>query len=179
MAIGERLKFFREKRKMTQKHLGLLMGFPEKNADVRIAQYEAGTRVPKEKLLESLAGALGVSTTALKVPDIENIIMVMHIFFTLEDRYGLTVGKKEGKVVMWFDPEKRLEEYPLDANPYLKDWYEVMEMYRSGKIDREEYDKWRFAYPEYILTSRWIKIKPSKEISDAIIEALKHKIEDM
>ena len=51
MAIGERIRFIRNLRGMTQKYLGTLVGFPEKTADIRMAQYEAGTRTPKEDLL--------------------------------------------------------------------------------------------------------------------------------
>ena len=40
MAIGERIHFFRTLRGMTQKYLGMALGFPEKSADVRLAQYE-------------------------------------------------------------------------------------------------------------------------------------------
>ena len=34
MAIGERIHFFRTLRGMTQKYLGMALGFPEKSADV-------------------------------------------------------------------------------------------------------------------------------------------------
>ena len=44
MAISERIHFFRLMRGMTQKYLGTAIGFPEKSADVRLAQYETGTR---------------------------------------------------------------------------------------------------------------------------------------
>ena len=47
MAISERIHFFRLMRGMTQKYLGTAIGFPEKSADVRLAQYETGTRKPK------------------------------------------------------------------------------------------------------------------------------------
>ena len=47
MAIGERIHFFRLLRGMTQKYLGMALGFPEKSADVRLAQYETGSRTPK------------------------------------------------------------------------------------------------------------------------------------
>ena len=47
MAIGERIHFFRTLRGMTQKYLGMAVGFPERSADVRLAQYETGTRTPK------------------------------------------------------------------------------------------------------------------------------------
>ena len=90
MAIGERIRFFRNLRGMTQKYLGQMVGFPEKTADIRMAQYESGSRSPKAELTENLAGALGVSPLALSVPDIDSYLGLMHTLFTLEDRYGLT-----------------------------------------------------------------------------------------
>ena len=51
MAIGERIHFFRILRGMTQKYLGTIVGFPERSADVRLAQYETGTRNRKRNLL--------------------------------------------------------------------------------------------------------------------------------
>ncbi len=50
MAIGERIRFFRNLRGMTQKYLGMQVGFPEKTADIRMAQYESGSRTPKADL---------------------------------------------------------------------------------------------------------------------------------
>ena len=50
MATGERIRFFRTLRGMTQKYLGLLLGFPESSADVRLAQYESEDRTPKAEL---------------------------------------------------------------------------------------------------------------------------------
>ena len=58
MAIGERIHFFRILRGMTQKYLGTIVGFPERSADVRLAQYETGTRKPKAELTAALAQAL-------------------------------------------------------------------------------------------------------------------------
>ena len=95
MAIGERIRFFRNLRGMTQKYLGQVVGFPEKTADIRMAQYESGSRTPKAELTESLASALGVSPLALSVPDIDSYLGLMHTLFTLEDRYGLTVETGE------------------------------------------------------------------------------------
>ena len=72
MAIGERIRFIRNLRGLTQKYLGMKAGFPEKTADIRMAQYEAGTRTPKEDLTKTLANALEVSPLALDVPDIDS-----------------------------------------------------------------------------------------------------------
>ena len=82
MAIGERIRFFRNLRGMTQKYLGQVVGFPEKTADIRMAQYESGSRTPKAELTESLAGALGVSPLALSVPDIDSYLGLMHTLLT-------------------------------------------------------------------------------------------------
>ena len=41
MAIGKRIKFFRNRKGMTQKQLGEILGFLGKTSDVRMAQYES------------------------------------------------------------------------------------------------------------------------------------------
>ena len=61
MAIGERIRFFRNLRGMTQIYLGQMVGFPEKTADIRMAQYESGSRSPKAELTEG-AGCLAAGT---------------------------------------------------------------------------------------------------------------------
>ena len=49
MQIGERIKKIREFRDITQKDLGVDLGFPANSAAVRIAQYENGSRIPKKE----------------------------------------------------------------------------------------------------------------------------------
>ena len=41
MVLGERIKRIRTFRGLTQRELGLKLGYEERNADVRIAQYES------------------------------------------------------------------------------------------------------------------------------------------
>ena len=97
MAIGERIHFFRTLRGMTQKYLGMAVGFPERSADVRLAQYETGTRTPKADLTAALAHTLDVSPQALSVPDIDNYIGLAHTLFALEDVYSLKVVEADGR----------------------------------------------------------------------------------
>ena len=40
MAIGKRIRFFRNRKGMTQKQLGEILGFLGKTSDVRMIQYE-------------------------------------------------------------------------------------------------------------------------------------------
>ena len=91
---------------MTQKYLGTIVGFPERSADVRLAQYETGTRKPKAELTAALAQALDVSPHALDVPDIDSYIGLMHTLFTLEDLYGLTVSESDGEICLKVDTSK-------------------------------------------------------------------------
>ena len=86
MAIGERIRFFRNLRGLTQKYLGQMVGFPEKTADIRMAQYESGSRSPKAELTENLAGVLGVSPLALSVPDIDSYLVSVNHYITVHRR---------------------------------------------------------------------------------------------
>lgn len=175
MAIGERICFIRNLRGMTQKYLGTLGGFPEKTADIRMAQYESGSRTPKADLTENLAGVLGVSPLALSVPDIDSYLGLMHTLFTLEDRYGLTIEKDENGVSMSVDPRKGKD--AAELSKILNAWAEQAEKYRKGDISRENYDKWRYNYPKYDETSGYVKV-PSQELSDEMIEAFKDRLKN-
>lgn len=61
-------KAFKKKNHLTQKQLGLAIGFSEGCADTRIAQYESGQRTPKENIKKKLAQELGVPLEILIVP---------------------------------------------------------------------------------------------------------------
>ena len=175
MAIGERIRFFRNLRGMTQKYLGTVVGFPEKTADIRMAQYESGSRTPKADLTENLAGVLGVSPLALSVPDIDSYLGLMHTLFTLEDRYGLTVEKGENGVSMRVDTRKGKD--AAELSEMLNAWAEQAEKYHNGEISREDYDKWRYNYPKYDETSGYVKV-PSQGLSDEMIEAFKDRLKN-
>lgn len=173
MAIGERIRFFRNLRGMTQKYLGQVVGFPEKTADIRMAQYESGSRTPKAELTENLADVLGVSPLALSVPDIDSYLGLMHTLFTLEDRYGLTVETGENGVSLRVDPRKGKD--AAELSEMLTAWAQQAEKLHNGEINREDYDKWRYNYPKYDETSGFVKV-PSQQFSDAMVEAFKERM---
>ena len=145
MAIAERIKFFRNLHGMTQKFLGMSVGFPEKTADIRMAQYESGTRTPKADLTNSLASALQVSPSALNVPDIENYNGIMHTLFAMEDLYGLRIDKLDGEVCIRLDKGNGTEY--ITMTELFRSWETQAEKFRSGEISKEEYDEWRYNYP--------------------------------
>ena len=79
MTIGEKIKNARNLRGLTQKELGMKLGFDEKSADVRIAQYESGTRTPKSELLSEIASILDVNINSLINPSLENAETFIHL----------------------------------------------------------------------------------------------------
>lgn len=148
MAIGERIRYFRNLRKMTQKYLGASVGFPEKTADIRMAQYESGSRTPKAELTESLAKVLDVSPSALTVPDIDSYIGLMHTLFAMEDIYGLKIDKLNDEICIRLNRETGTTYTSMFER--FSDWQEKAEQYRNCEISKEEYDEWRYNYPLFL-----------------------------
>lgn len=145
MAIGQRIWFIRNLRGMTQKTLGTLCGFPEKNADVRMAQYESGSRTPKKELIHTLAKALEVAPQALTVPDIDSPLGLAHTLFAIEDMYGLTVDTTpDGEVCLKIKYNRGCNTEELQT--ILAAWNEQVSKCRVGEINKDTYDDWRYTY---------------------------------
>jgi transcriptional regulator with XRE-family HTH domain len=163
MAVGERIRFFRNLRGMTQKYLGMAIGLDEKTADVRIAQYESGIRTPKADLTAKLANVLDVAPKALDVPDIDSNIGLMHALFTLEDLRGLQIAEIDGNVYLALSKSKG-KAYD-EMGRMLFAWLEQAKKLEGGEISKELYDQWRYKYPEFDATQRWGRAL-SNELSD-------------
>ena len=146
MAIAERIYFFRNLRGMTQKVLGKLVGFSENTADVRLAQYEAGARTPKDDVVTSLAVELEISPLALTVPDIDTFDGLMHTLFALEDRIGLRIVESDGEAHLRVDPDFNRSSAALSQA--LTTWRRCAAKLEAGEITRADYDNWRYNYPE-------------------------------
>ncbi|MEG0693216.1 MAG: helix-turn-helix transcriptional regulator [Oscillospiraceae bacterium] len=174
MAIGERIRFIRNLRGMTQKYLGIAAGFDEKTADIRMAQYESGTRTPKADMTKAIADVLEVSPQALSVPDIDNEQGLLHTLFTLEDLYGIKVEHAENKISLTLDSTKPTTNQSIFV--MLESWAVQAEKYRLGEITKDEYDDWRYNYPKY--DESFVKI-PSKDLSDGLVEKFMDKLKDM
>lgn len=141
MSVGKKIKFFRKRRGMTQRELGTEVGFPPASADVRIAQYESGSRTPKRYVLNVIADVLGVSPLALSVPEIEDDLVLLHTLFALEDRFGLKLS---------IDGTTMYASLIISAKrdtalyPKLYFWQVMKRRLATGEITKEEYDDWRY-----------------------------------
>ena len=150
MAIGERIHHFRLLHGFTQKYLGKMLGFSDIQADVRIAQYEKGSRSPKENYLNALAEIFEVSPKALAVPDIDSYVGLMHTFFTLEDLYALHISEIDGELCLRLDKSK--DSAYLSMLEMFLSWQKQASKLDEGEITKEEYDQWRYTYPQMEVT---------------------------
>ncbi len=145
MAIGERIRFIRNLKGMTQKYLGMSIGFSERTADIRMAQYENGTRTPKIDLINTIASQLDVSPSALNVPDIDSELGLIHTLFALEDMYGSTAKNIDGEIHICFNSNNT----PTKLYEGLSEWAKARELLNKNSIVKGNYDNWRYNYPEY------------------------------
>ena len=164
-------QFFRNRKGMTQKQLGEVLGFLGKTSDVRMAQYESEARVPKHDLVKEMAGIFDVSTHALTVPDIDTYIGLMHTFFALEDMYGLKIDEMDGEVVLRLDKSDYSTYSSMDK--MLRAWLTEAKKLETGESTKEEYDDWRYKYPELDTHQIWAKV-PSQELFDMLEKELKN-----
>jgi len=143
MRIGARIKQARLHRGLTQKELGTMVGFDEKTADVRIAQYESEARTPKQDMRNKIAEALDINYRYLFSSDSYAAEDIMFLLFELDDAHRLRLTKP--------DPlEKKVHLYiPYGlVNDFLLDWMKVKDDFIDGLITKKEYDEWKLNWPK-------------------------------
>ena len=142
MAIGQRIKYFRNRIGMTQKQLGEQLGFKGKTSDVRMAQYESEARVPKIDLVKQMSQIFDVNSPALTVPDIDTYAGLMHTLFALEDMYSLKVKNISGQPYLCLD--RSISAPGSSVDQMLHAWMEQADKLENGEISKEEYDERRY-----------------------------------
>lgn len=59
----------------------------------------------------------------------------------------------------------------------LTAWREQAAKLEAGEITKEEYDRWRYRYPEFDTTEHWVKV-PSQALSDALVKNFQGKLKN-
>jgi len=155
MAFGKRIRLFRTRKGLLQKQLGELLGFKGKTSEVRIAQYENEARAPKADLVKQMASIFDVDPRAITVPEIDTPVGLAHTLFALEDMYGLTITMVDG--TPYIGAYAFHKEFPYTLR-LLRTWAEMKQKKKSGEITQEDYDNWRYHYPEN--TPGFVKVPP-------------------
>ena len=166
MAVGDRIKRVRNFRGMTQRELGVAIGFASKTADVRIAQYESGTRTPKEAMLRKISEALDVNYRSLYEPRDYHAEDVMYTMFELDERYECMTIYDVEDTSDRFDIRKHkavsFNVRLLDG--FMAEWQQRKKDLADGVISKAEYTEWKLNWPDtaddlgkFVPTKRWRK----------------------
>ncbi len=166
MQIGERLKKVREFRKITQKELGLALGYPIKSAGVRIAQYESCAISPKLETAKEMAKVLRCNFQNLHIGDVPNAASrIMFDMFWLEEIAGFSLyvfqlekyeDEDDRRIVhgkvncdkFWgvYPPVALAFNYPL-INDFMREWAIRFKEFSNGEITLGEYFEWKINWP--------------------------------
>lgn len=149
MFIGNRIRFIRKLKGLSQENIGLALGFSKATAEIRISQYETGNRIPRKDLTAAFSSVLDVSPRILAVPDIRDETGILCTLFALEDHYGLRISSANGKICLRFDNQ---DIRTRDLNNMLHEWLIQAKKLESGEIDKATYNHWRYNYPDINLS---------------------------
>jgi len=163
MTQGQRIRFVREFRHMTQKELGLACGFPEASADVRIRQYESDQKAPKRDALELIAAALRVHIYSLTNYTNADAADILENLFWMETFGHLELFKLEKMREPEEDwifkgaynaPNYYQHHAPIGltvkynlVNDFMQEWYTRYVEYHQNLISREQYINWKLNWP--------------------------------
>ena len=106
------------------------------SSDVRIRQYELGSRKPKEKILKDISDALEINHEYLSNPTYpyskKDIIAIL---FKAEDIISISLTNNNG--IVFKDAE---------MCKMISDWKVIQEKLNNGEISLLEYDLWKATY---------------------------------
>lgn len=130
----------------TREPRSLAIGFEDNTADVRIAQYESGTRTPKEDTLQKIAEVLDVNYRSIYEPTLYAAEDVMYTLFELDEHYGIKIFGDP----LDDDPDQNLSvNFGSNLiNDFLKEWKLRKKELVNGVISKEEYIEWKLNWPQ-------------------------------
>lgn len=140
MDIGEKIRYVRQLRGLTQEELAIKVGLGEgENGRTRISQYENGNRKPKEDMLEKISQALNVKSLYLSTKERTPALDFVFTLFEWDaDGLPINILKENDKYLMHVD------------NPVFEDFFEEwankQKDLADGKITKEEYIDWKINY---------------------------------
>ena len=142
MKLGNKIRKYRLLNDMSQKELGMKVGFSAATADSRMRKYESGAMAPKADIRSKIAEALNIDPEAISDVEISSFADIMYVLFELEEEFGLKIEKRDGKTAIVFDDsDKDLEPFIS----FLTAWKDKKDAL-SSESDNEkkrEYAVWK------------------------------------
>ena len=145
MTLGEKIRKYRMLNGMTQKELGMKVGFSKATADSRIRKYESNAMAPKDDMRHKIADALHIDIEAISDVKITSYTDAMYVFFELEESLGMSIEKKDGKTALVLDDDNGDIATLIS---YLNIWKNqksalLPEGSDSTEEQKHEYDVWK------------------------------------
>ena len=143
MRIGQRIKQARLHRGLTQKELGIMVGFDENTADIRIAQYESSTRTPKTDMRDKLGEAMGINPRYFYDSDLYSAEDIMFMLFELD-------GVHKVELTPFQDGTRTRVNVHVGYNfvdDFLVDWLKKKQALADGEITKHDYTEWILTWP--------------------------------
>jgi len=164
MTIGERIRAIRTFRGITQRELGMKLGYEDKYADTRISQYEKDYRVPKKDTIMEMAKIFDCNYKCLENYSLSTAEDIMETLFWLDEANMDAVHLFEMIRANNMIAPKTYGEYctedfqsatppvgiSLDyglVNDFLQNWLKIQNKYKSKEISRDEYFEWKIQWP--------------------------------
>lgn len=165
MEVGQKIKKIRMFRCMTQRELGIRLGYDRKSADVRIAQYESGARVPKRETLSLMADILQVNILNFIRPHSGTAEDLMQLFFWLDEENRDAVhlfamemdrekidGSSHSGIALCPDaaggqPIVGIRFEYGKMGEYLQNWLEKKQQLENQEISEKDYQEWKWKWP--------------------------------
>lgn len=166
MTIGDKIKIIREFRGMTQKELGIELGFSPKTAQIRVAHYETGFRVPKKDVVMKLCEILDAHLFTFDTDCASEFVNLMEtLLWTEEEMQGrmhIALAELDPKMscednemeVRYGTGEEWKNLYPAmiwfedsAVSMYFKEWSVKKSELAKGKITQEQYFEWKLQWP--------------------------------
>lgn len=143
MTIGEKIKKIRTFRGLTQKELGIAIGFSKKSAGVRMAQYETNVRTPKKELLVQIAVALKVDPLSLYNENPGSTEDVIQKLLWLEENNPEFVQLNDGKDNLNESGTVYVEINHKWVDRLMAEWLLRKSDLQNGTISKREYFEWK------------------------------------
>lgn len=140
MTLGEKIKEYRLLHDMTQKELGMKVGFSAVTADTRIRQYEKDVMAPKSDIRNKLIQALDIDKSALSDIDIRSIEDVVRLFFFMEEYLGFEIEKVDLENYQFFSKDKvNFQKREIQfLNSYMYIWQQQKKNLLNSKTENKE-----------------------------------------
>lgn len=154
-SLGEKIKFYREQKGLTQKQLADVCGI----TDTAIRNYEKGIRTPDEEIIRKIRAELDISYYTLTGKyDPLDPDAYAHFIMESSFTYGARPIEIDGKYGLIFGdglaPKSKKSGFTHGEtiSLALQCWMQTLKDYEAGKISEEEYHIWISSFPVSLLS---------------------------